>query len=60
MKDLGDAICPDGIQKPLHALITQQLQAPSNPRVQEGHISQMEQGHSHPVEIPSMSPIFMR
>lgn len=58
MKDLGDAICPDGIQKAPHGSVTQQSQTPCNPRAQEGHIS-MEQEELSSVEIPLTSPIFL-
>lgn len=59
MKGLGDAICPDGIQKPPHGSVTQQPQTPCNPRAQEGHISSTAQEELSSVEIPLTSPIFL-
>ena len=59
MKDPGDTICPDGIQKPLHGVVTQRPWTSSSPRPQEGCISWAELEEFSSGVISSTSPIFM-
>lgn len=59
MKDPGDAICPDGIQKPPCGVVTWHPLRSSNPRQQEGYIFWAELEEFSSGVISSMSLIFV-